>query len=390
MNKYILIIFFSVCFIKVQAQQNHFVYLQTYNNQPFYLRLDGKVLSSSATGYLIIPKLNNGTYQLIIGFAKNEWPEQAYNINVKANTGYELKNFNEKGWGLFDLQNAEVIMGNNTNVAVVTNNTGTKKKADAFADMLSNVVNDSTIRVDDTLPKNSVSIKSQEEEKLVVANTISESNPVKELLYSDIKRSLNNTNADGIERIYIDNNGKSIDTIKLFFIPSVKEVINTDEKKSPQVITDKEVTIIPAEKKENPTTKITPEQNTTPKFIDDKDKTEPTSKESKIAVKEGLSMINSDCHSTASEDDFFKLRKRMASEKNDEDMIKTSKKTFKSKCFSTSYIKNLSVLFLTDKGRYSFFDMAYPFVSDSQNFPALEKELTDDYYITRFRAMIHK
>ena len=41
-------------------------------------------------------------------------------------------------------------------------------------------------------------------------------------------------------------------------------------------------------------------------------------------------------------------------------------------------------------GKYMFYDAAYAFVSDSDHYYTLEKQLTDNYYITRFRAMIHK
>ena len=79
----------------------------------------------------------------------------------------------------------------------------------------------------------------------------------------------------------------------------------------------------------------------------------------------------------------------MVAENNDENMIKVAKKYFKTKCFTTDQIKNLSVLFLKDEGKYMFFDAAYPFASDSNSYPVLETQLSDNYYITRFRAMIH-
>jgi hypothetical protein len=99
-------------------------------------------------------------------------------------------------------------------------------------------------------------------------------------------------------------------------------------------------------------------------------------------------IANSDCKNFASEDDFLKLRKKMAAEDNDEDMVAVAKKVFKSKCFTSDQIKNLSVLFLKDEGKYNFFDAAYPFVSDSYNFGSLEVQLSDAYFISRFKAMI--
>ena len=46
-------------------------------------------------------------------------------------------------------------------------------------------------------------------------------------------------------------------------------------------------------------------------------------------------------------------------------------------------------LFLNDAGKYKFFDAAYLYVSDVENFASLKEELKDGYYINRFRAMLH-
>jgi hypothetical protein len=103
-----------------------------------------------------------------------------------------------------------------------------------------------------------------------------------------------------------------------------------------------------------------------------------------------LQVINSDCRSFATEDDFYKLRKKMTAEDSDEAMIAVAKKAFRTKCYSTEQVKNLGVLFLKDEARYQFFDVAYPFVHDTYNFSTLEQQLTDEYYRNRFRAMIRK
>jgi hypothetical protein len=80
----------------------------------------------------------------------------------------------------------------------------------------------------------------------------------------------------------------------------------------------------------------------------------------------------------------------MAAESNAEGMIKVAKKYFKTKCFSTDQIKDLSYLFLNDEGRYKFFDAAYAHTSDSDQYQVLESQLTDEYYLNRFKAMIRK
>jgi hypothetical protein len=95
---------------------------------------------------------------------------------------------------------------------------------------------------------------------------------------------------------------------------------------------------------------------------------------------------NSNCKEEASNDDFLKLRKKMAASQKDEEMISEAKRVFRHKCFTTDEIRNLSVLFLKDEGKYNFFDAAYPYISDG-NFNTLQDQLTDNYFISRFRML---
>ena len=73
---------------------------------------------------------------------------------------------------------------------------------------------------------------------------------------------------------------------------------------------------------------------------------------------------------------------------SDEDKLKVTKKYLKSKCFMVEQIRNLSVLFLKDDARFSYFEIAYPFVFDSNNFEKLQNQLKDPNYINRFQSMI--
>ena len=102
----------------------------------------------------------------------------------------------------------------------------------------------------------------------------------------------------------------------------------------------------------------------------------------------GAQLIQLDCIANASNDDFFKLRKKMASAKTDDSMLEIAKKGFKAKCFSSEQVKSLGALFLKEAGRYAFFDMAYQFVWDTHNFSSLEDQLSEPYYKSRFKAMI--
>ena len=80
----------------------------------------------------------------------------------------------------------------------------------------------------------------------------------------------------------------------------------------------------------------------------------------------------------------------MALQTTEEAKMKEARKVFKNKCFTTSQIKGLSTLFLSDAERYKFFDVSYNVVTDVQLYSSLENELIDPYYITRFKAMLRK
>ena len=446
------------------AQQDHFIYLQTENTQPFYVKVNSKLISSSTMGYLIIPKLKDGNYTLNIGFPKNEFPEESFSLSVNnKNEGYLLKNFGDKGWGLFDMQSYGVVMSDrSTKKETVSQNI----ESDPFSKMLATVVKDSSIlqkngpvkllpvKVDssnitvsntaspDTVARKETSVK-VDSSNLTAPNNVKPSvaTPKAEIQSSLIvpaKKLLSKKNADGMEMIYVDSDVSKSDTVRIF-IPVDKEpmvesgkVSNSSQTKNaaePVQQTDSAITIV--EKKTSVSDNNKEKNAAAPVFIDDinsvkitdtatrkseyfkrpdesqqdslsENKTVNGIVDNKRANDSGKdeivvlpkvvqsSTINSDCKAFADNDDFLRLRKKMASGSSEDAMIKLAKKAFRSKCFSTEQIKNLSLLFLTNEGKYRFFDEAYAFTSDSDKYFTLQSQLTDSYYINRFKAMIHK
>lgn len=122
-------------------------------------------------------------------------------------------------------------------------------------------------------------------------------------------------------------------------------------------------------------------------LIDTADQVKQKSNSARIVFND--SPKNSACSGVANGMDFFNLRRKMASRNSSRKMIEIARDFFKSKCYTTDQVKNLSYLFLTDEGRYHFLDAAYPFAADPENFSTLKSVLTDPYYIKRFEAMIH-
>src|SRR4051812_10271399 len=144
---------------QLYAQQNHFIYIQADDKQTFSVRVNDKTYNSSDIGYVIIPKLPDGNYKLNISFPNNKYPDQQFNCVInKADAGYALKNYKDKGWGLFNFESLEVTMaGSDATVAAqidtvktqidITKTQNDTAKSNAFGEMLSQVVNDSSLKV---------------------------------------------------------------------------------------------------------------------------------------------------------------------------------------------------------------------------------------------------
>ena len=141
----LLIVFLSSILFKAQAQQQHFIYIQSEDKQPFAVVLNGKVYSSSDYGYVIVPKLTDGDYNFTVSFPMNKYPDQSFKCVInKKDLGYKLENTADKGWALENMQTQKVLAANSTATA---NN--------AFTNMLSDVVSDSNL-ANKNLPVNNI------------------------------------------------------------------------------------------------------------------------------------------------------------------------------------------------------------------------------------------
>jgi hypothetical protein len=102
----------------------------------------------------------------------------------------------------------------------------------------------------------------------------------------------------------------------------------------------------------------------------------------------GIQLANSNCSRVAGDEDYQRLRKKMASESDVDRMIELARKAFKKTCFTSDQIRSLSFLFLQEDGRYKFIEEAYPFASDSWNFTGLQSLFSSVYYVNRFKALV--
>ena len=130
----------------LSAQSDYFLFLQSENNQPYYVQTAGKTHSSSSIGHLIISGLKDSSYSLHIGFPSNIHPEQLFLIHInKKDAGYQLKNLGVEGWALFNIQTLQLIKGQRIEQKKQTIAYGDLKKTDVFSILMAGLVNDSAV-----------------------------------------------------------------------------------------------------------------------------------------------------------------------------------------------------------------------------------------------------
>ncbi len=404
MKRLVLISFLINISLSSFSQRVYFLYIQSEAELPFYLKMNDKIYSSAAKGYLILPRLRDSIYNFSIGFSGNNSIEQKFSVPLNGKDhGYVLKNFNEKGWGLFDLQTLSVKMNLSEFPVAELKKELIKKDESNFTQILAKASDDSTLleKADvivkkdikkDTIAKEVVvqSIEKKEEKKVEIEEVkpipiekpelhvkvneeIKTKIEVESQINSEVfKRSQvilksESSTTEGFGLIFIDeySNG-SKDTIRIL-IPPTKEIAIS---LPPEIQGNKKFLEIP---------------DTIIQVVKEKNQVKESEQ---LVISQNQAVKKNNCQSIGDETDFFKLRKKMAAEVKDDDMILEAKKIFRTKCFTTSQIKNISTLFLNDNGKYNFFDASYLHVSDLENFNSLISELKDEYFQNRFKAML--
>lgn len=427
MKKVILICFFALVTNFIYSQKIYFIYFQTENSEPFFIRMNDKLYSSASTGYLILPHLFDSTYSFKLGFPDKDI-DLGFTISInKKDHGYLIKNFGDKGWGLFDLQSLGIQMSSGPVKSSAQTNYNSSLQVNAFTDMLSKATDDpslkqnvffakedekkteplQTIQKEEKKPIATDALVKEEKKPEVTNEPVTKPGAVKvesapnisktdsskkdvenkpEEIYkrSSVTRISEATTQEGIESVFIDDNQKNKDTIRIF-IPVEKKSIAIEESKPDSANDNKKSVDV-----DGLTQKARATQPETKK--EDPKKDEPKKLSAELKKIWPFNKIKSDtlqaksCQAVAGTEDFLKLRRKMAAKSDDEGMIEEAKKYFKTKCFTTEQIKNLSSMFLSSAGKYNFFKSAHNYVADAGNFSSLQSELKDAEYVSRFKA----
>lgn len=381
--------------LTVHAQNFRFIYIQTENQKPFYVKMVEDRIPSSPSGYIIVPKLTDGSYKIVIGFPQSTLPELMFTVVLnESDAGFLLKNDIDQGIYMVDLQTKKLIPTERQWPAV--KNWEMIPSQDEFARILSEVVNDSSIGQIKVFKKPSETTVKSEERKMVNPSTAVQPEAVIIINNKAVISKLGQKNTyEGLSVTYIDE----ADTVDVF-IPTNKQLllnVNEQMRIDSLVVTNKKIDVVKDVKfidveLQNPYQQ--PDSGAIKKgdFIITKKKNalaiSQNQEDSISGLKTDTVQVNTKCKKTATQNDFLELRKRMAAAKTEPAMRILAIKQFIIACFTTEHIKNLGVLFITEEERYKFYVSAYPYVSDAENFVTLSNQLADSYYINRFKAML--
>lgn len=420
----LLLFFFTSIFFKTQAQQKHFIYIESENQQPFAVVMNGKVYSSSDYGYVVVPKLSDGNYSFTVSFPLNKYPDQNFKCVInKKDLGYKLSNTGT-GWALQNMQTQKVVAANTA-------------ESNDFTSMLSDVVNDSNLTnknivfnnsKPDTVAASTANADSNTISSAVTtvdtntaaSSTITPSNnnattePVAEL------QKISETKQDtGTNIVFVDRSS-GVDTISVF-IPSndtgndVSSATADSNLNQSQPVTE---TSNPPANEANTNTQ--PENTTTflnsttgntdttshatenPFYKSDNQNiaadntasvvtpvTENSAGETESSNQQKTTnAVNDLCIKMISDDDLAKMKRKMFVQDNDNEMVQTAIKYLGNKCITTDQVKGLGNIFSSDDGRYNLYDALYNRVYDYGNYAKLESQIIDPYYKRRFEAML--
>ncbi|MCD2425973.1 DUF4476 domain-containing protein [Niabella pedocola] len=412
-----------VSFAQYSVQSKYFVYLQTEPAQPFYIKINGQRIEANSSGYLILPQLKDGDYRLVVGFQDNKSPEMTFRFKIDSkDKGYLIKNFGTEGWSLFDLQSMDVQKPLTAEEAAalakaeapkpqprreapkpqpkpeekpVVKEEAPKQEPVAtaavqtpppaqqqpvaenanvsdFTKILSKAANDPSL-LEKPKPEEKPVVKEEAPREQVAAETPqpAPNNAPKTGKNAVVKLS-QHSSGTGTVVVYEDRSNGAAEQIEIT-IPAAE----TTEEKTPESPKETAEKPVPAAKNDQ-------------QFAVQEKPAVPQEKAAvhKKEVKEEPKAASGNCKSVATESDFLKLRRDMAGKDNDDLMIEEARRAFKSKCYTAAQVKYISSMFLSNAGKYNFFEASRTHISDPENFSTLQSELKDTYYKEKFNSLI--
>lgn len=460
-------IFFTMLFgIRTLAiSQDHpggFVYIQSDQGRLFYVKTEGRIFSASEPGYIILSGLQAGRNRLVIGFPRNEFPEQLFLLPKlgEQDQGYLLKHDQGDRFVLYSLLNFRRIEPDSVSRGISFGYQAYEPMAqnspsgpsDTSRKRRLKVVHHGPIK--DTTPQNQAREISRFRQLLDEASR--EGRPIQQTFSSQTMDSLRKPRqfsgqkepGGDSSRLVLARASGYQDTLRS--APDLqgnnpgKTPSDSAGNQSPGRLPDGRISpLASASGNQNPDSirATTPVRETyagnrpvselhpgsQPHFIhfagdsasglssssmkpnpflgdsltvvtkqpslSEKGQQEPGNSKTRSLVRvlkanQGPVMINSDCRSLADEQTFQKLRRRMAVQDNDENMVRIAEKFFRQDCYSVDQVRQLAYLISSDEYRLRLVSLAYAHVYDTDHFGNLSGIFGSPAYKNRFLALI--
>lgn len=371
-----IIVFLMLTALGLKSQQTHFIYIQSEDKQPFYIRFKEKIISSSESGYLIAPKLEQGQLNFTLGFPKNAWPSSSYSLEIESkDLGFQLKKVDELTWALYNIQTSDLLSPVEVNkvsnqiietstdeftniLAEVSNTPSVKQKKinteNNSAGFVSNIDSSSIAKDNITIDSNVneiIGVRVPVQTKPIVIKEKKEKKSKIRLEPSNVKQDFSFLDSTGRSLTYTIKEGDTEDHVVVFISYEKPLVFPKAEPDSIMPVAIEQI--------------ITPENTQT-------------------QVQQVIR-----CSSNAEDKDFLKLRRKMTQEDNEEKMIEVAEKAFKDKCYSTDQVRYLAVLFINEDNRLAFIRISVNYISDLSLFGTLQQLFNTEKNINSFKEITY-
>ncbi|MFY8129111.1 MAG: DUF4476 domain-containing protein [Chitinophagaceae bacterium] len=340
------------------AQQYFFVLIENAEKQPFVVKANNKTYSGNH--FITIPKLTKGQHEFVIETSKEQ--RQVFLINIDADDiGFVLKPSPDKGLVLFDINSFKTLAPMvKTESDVVKQEIPkqeppkqeiiAKEEAKPIVPKIEEVKKEviTPTKVADVKP---ILEQQKVEEKPVIAK-VDEAKKEIINLKNGSRKIFENTNAKGIDQIFVVENGEKLDTVAIF-IPQLNAV------------TTKE----------------------TPKIAEPAPKVEVTAKSDDVPTKNIYA--NPSCTSLVSTPLFEQILQLVGNEATDKAKFNKATGFLNKDCFSTNQIKQIGSQFANDYYKFDFYRVAKKMVLDLQNFPSLKSTIKEEKVQEMFTDLLN-
>jgi len=363
----------------------HYIFIEADGQQPFYLKLGNTTQSSSAAGFLIIPKITASEIEFSIGFPKNIYPEVSFYISgTDRDRGFQLKMMEGQGWSLFDRTSLEVIKGGVPKASPIELQLPNKEEG-SFAKLLATATDDQSLLEKmpkkDSIKKASPgkSITKAELTAVATKSGLKDSLGKKDkVILPEMSLSAQMEDADVKRLVYVEKTAKGgLDTINVE-IEKKKTVAATEPLTNP-----KDSTLIPSA----PKTIDSPSGSSDSIAQLNKPGTDTDSSKANIQVSKASPIIVCD-RPIADYKDIRALQKKLLGISSEDEQRNYAVKAFGQKCYNTKQALEIGWFFLEETSRLQLFKALKPLIADKASFGNLEASFLKEENIIAFRALV--